>query len=605
MLLTELQSTYQTRSNVETFGGYNHNARIGDGEFYDMHDMCTDQYPAMSVRGKHGKFELVQGIDKHKINGLIAKDALCYVDGNYLYINHYKIEGLRLEDSPKQLIAMGAYIIIMPDKKYINTIDYTDMGDIEALFRSTGNAVRYTMCKLDGEDYEDAIVSDTEPSNPENGQLWIDTSAVPHTLKQFAGTSSMWVPIATTYVKISSPNIAANFKQYDGVYISGIDASITELKDLNGKTSVLMDAHRDEDNHGVGDYLVVTGFLDEVRTQESVLTVKREMPVMDFIIESNNRLWGCRYGFDKNGKTVNEIYASKLGDFKNWYCYMGTSTDSYAVSVGSDGVFTGAASYLGYPIFFKENCMYKLYGNFPANYQVQTTPCRGIQKGAGDSIAVVGEALLYKTRNGVAIYEGSLPTEISNAFGGIKYTAVEGEDSWRNGAVGGAVGQKYFISMKSEADDKWYTFSFDLNNNMWMKEFEGRVLQFCTNDGELYYLTDREEVKTWFGSGTMDTDEVEWMVESGRIGTSSPEKKYISRLVVRLMLEVGTRLNIYIQYDSEDKWRHVQTLKGTNMRTFSFPIRPRRCDHFRIKIEGVGAGKIFSITKTIEEGSDK
>lgn len=46
MLLTELQSTYQTRSNVETFGGYNHNARIGDGEFYDMHDMCTDQYPA-------------------------------------------------------------------------------------------------------------------------------------------------------------------------------------------------------------------------------------------------------------------------------------------------------------------------------------------------------------------------------------------------------------------------------------------------------------------------------------------------------------------------------------------------------------------------------
>ena len=74
---------------------------------------------------------------------------------------------------------------------------------------------------------------------------------------------------------------------------------------------------------------------------------------MDFVIESGNRLWGCRYGKALNGETVNEIYASKLGDFRNWYCFAGISTDSYTASVGTDGAFTGAVTYMGRPIFFK------------------------------------------------------------------------------------------------------------------------------------------------------------------------------------------------------------------------------------------------------------
>ena len=67
---------------------------------------------------------------------------------------------------------------------------------------------------------------------------------------------------------------------------------------------------------------------------------RRSVPEMDFVIESGNRLWGCKYGV-VDGKAVNEIYASKLGDFKNWNCYAGRSTDSYVATRGSDGPFTG------------------------------------------------------------------------------------------------------------------------------------------------------------------------------------------------------------------------------------------------------------------------
>ena len=45
-------------------------------------------------------------------------------------------------------------------------------------------------------------------------------------------------------------------------------------------------------------------------------------------------------------------------------------------------------------------------------------------------------------------------------------------------------------------------------------------------------------------------------------------------------------------------------MTGNNLRSFAVPIRPRRCDHLRLRIEGEGDAKIFSIAKTIEIGSD-
>ena len=94
------------------------------------------------------------------------------------------------------------------------------------------------------------------------------------------------------------------------------------------------------------------------------------------------------------------------------------------------------------------------------------------------------------------------------------------------------------------------------------------------------------------------------MVETGLMGMSMPDMKYISRLLVRMSLEVGAKVEISIQYDSMGDWEQVCQMTVTSLRSFSVPIRPRRCDHFRIRIEGEGEGRIYSITKTIEQGSD-
>jgi hypothetical protein len=71
-----------------------------------------------------------------------------------------------------------------------------------------------------------------------------------------------------------------------------------------------------------------------------------------------------------------------------------------------------------------------------------------------------------------------------------------------------------------------------------------------------------------------------------------------------MSLDIGSTVEFYIQYDQVDMWEHLFTMTGTSLRTFSVPIRPKRCDHMKLRIEGVGDAKIYSISKTIEQGSE-
>lgn len=598
MKYPKLRALESSRQMVDTFKGYNHNLRIGDGEFFDMKNMTSDHYPVLSPRGKRGV-----GACHASPTGLIAKDSLCYVDGSKFVINEYEID-MGLNEEPKQLISMGAYVIIWPDKKYINTQDLTDFGNIEAFYPGVeGQTVMasYEMCKIDGTAYTGAIKSNTAPEGtdedgPANMQLWIDTSASPHRLMQYSKTSATWMQIATTYVKISAPNIAQNFKQYDAVKISGFPTESKQLTEMNDITYPLWEAYHDpgddERAEGTNDHIVIVGLLDEAVTYESKLRLERTMPIMDFIVESGNRLYGCRYGPAANGEVVNEIYASKLGDFKNWNCSMQISTDSWVGGVGTDGQFTGAITHMGYPLFFKENCVHKVYGNYPANFQIQTTACRGVQKDCQKSLAIVNETLLYKSRSGVCAYDGSLPTEVSYVMGNEAYSE----------AVGGSHGNKYYISMKDNIG-KYHLFVYDIAKGMWHKEDDLQVDCFCSCRGELYAISDGKII-TMLGSGAQDTEDVEWMVQTGEIGISSPDAKYISRLTLRMSMDVGAEVSIFAQYDFSDEWESLCVLTSTNLRSFSIPIRPKRCDHMKLRIEGVGNAKIYSITKTIEQGSE-
>ena len=592
MKFPQMRVPYTSQQMVDVFNGYNHNLRIGDGEFYDMKNLTSNDYPVLSTRGQRGLY--TENQPKNPV-GLIAKDNLCYVDGGDFVINGKRI-GMELNDEPKQFISMGAYVIILPDKKFINTADLSEYGNIEASFTSTAdNPVTFSLCMADGNDPETTYTQDSEPEEPEDGDRWIDTSTTPCTLKQWSESSGMWVQLASTYVKISAPGsgLGKAFEKYDGITISGLTGKleaeggdiyeIPELAALEG-SAVIWDKG--------DDYITVVGILSDARTIVSPVTISRRMPEMDYVIECSNRLWGCRYGPDENNETVNMIYSSKLGDFKNWSCYMGIATDSWYGAVGTDGPFTGAISLLGSPLFFKENHLHKVHVSTGTAHQVTDTPCQGVQRDCSGSLAVVGNVVYYKSRNGVCVYDGSLPGDISQAFGGIRYT----------NAIGGGIGSKYYISM-DDMEGGSHLFVYDSSKGLWHKEDDLRVDRFCSCGGELYAISNGKIV-TMLGSGEADTTPLEWMAESGLIGLNMPDMKYISRLVIRLQLPEGSFLRVLAEYDSSGRFEQLFTIHGHGLQAFALPVRPVRCDHMRLRLEGEGPAKLFSIVKTVEQGSD-
>ncbi len=105
-------------------------------------------------------------------------------------------------------------------------------------------------------------------------------------------------------------------------------------------------------------------------------------------------------------------------------------------------------------------------------------------------------------------------------------------------------------------------------------------------------------------AGTPETASTEWLAESGVIGFEYPDKKYLSRFNFRMSMAKGSKADFYLQYDSSGLWEHMGHIEGSDLRTFTLPIRPRRCDHLKMKIEGSGEFKLYSIARILEVGSD-
>ena len=572
MRLTGLTELATSRDVVEMFGGYNHNLRISNSEFYDMQNLTSDVYPVMSTRGKRG---IVKQLDS--CSGIAAKGQLAYIEGKKLVYGEYVHEIPELTDGEKQLISFGAYLIIFPDGIQYNTQN-NKWEYLEAHFKSSGE-VKFEMCNMESSAYE-YTSGPTAPAE-ENGKYWLDTSTTPNSLKMYSSTSAMWVSVPTSYVKISAAGIDERFELYDGVKISGCTAPGTS--DLNN-TMVIW-------GKGEG-YITVIGVLDHMVTQEDVISVDREIPTMEFITESENRLWGCHYGI-VDGKPVNEIYSCKLGDAKNWNCFMNIASDSYVVSLGSDGVFTGAITLQGHPLFFKENCIHKIYGNLPSNYQVLTTNCRGVQRGSEKSLAIVNEVLFYKSATDVCAYDGSLPATVSDNLGAMRYSD----------GVAGTLDGKYYISMK-DTSNEWHLFVFDTIKNMWHREDNTHIKGFCTLGTDLYFVTDDNILMTTTGTGETKEGKIKWYAETGSIGYSYPDNKYLSKLNLRMALNIDSSVALCIQYDSFGEWERKWTMNGMGTRSFTIPIIPKRCDHFKLRFEGEGDCKLFSIAKVLEIGSD-
>ena len=616
--LPELMAGNRQQQMTTTFSGYNRQEVLYDGQMYDTQNLSGDMYPVLSLRKKRGHIRFDAGGNTDRLSGINGRDQLTFVLGQKVYYNFMEVSGLRVSDdpafSPKKIVNFGAYVCIWPDKVYFNTINLADSGSMERRWPAegsgiTGEDISLIMCRGDGTNYDmtQITVSAAPPENPVNGKLWMDQSGDNDVLRQWDQLTEEWVEVATTFVKIQASNIGSGLSEYDAITLSGLEAVTgaperiaRQVAALNGSYIV----------YAAGtDYIVIAGLISETQLalKDNAVHADLLVPDMDYVCESNNRLWGCHYGLDSAGQVVNEIRCSALGSFKNWQRFLGNSQDSYVASVGTDGPFTGAITQRGYPVFFKENCIHRVSGMTPSSFSIQTTIARGVQRGSWRSLAVVNENIYYKARDGVMMYDGNMPVSISEALGDIHYTD----------ARAGTLRNKYYISMQ-DAAEAWHQFTYDTERQLWYREDSFHALGFGFADNELYMIDeDNNLLVTVTGSAGEPEDELDWLAEFGIGGVQyspgqggygredSAGSRYLSRFNIRMYLDEAATAVLEIMYDDDGDWRRMGEIRGSRtMKNRMIPVIPRRCDHLRFRIRGTGDCRIYSISRILEVGSD-
>ena len=468
--------------------------------------------------------------------GIFSWDGLCWVEGTAFYFRGE--EKGQVTQGQKTFSSMGAYILIFPDKCYYN-VDTGEFGSMEATWQGA------ELTFGDGLLYGEAVAANCISCE---GVTWEDY-----------------------------------FHPGDAVTISGCSAN------PGNNTSIII-RDIDGDKLYFYEHSFTLGAEGAAYTETGELRIKRSVPDLKYMCENENRLWGC---------TDTTIYASKLGDIFNWNVYDGLDTDSFAVDTGSAGVFTGCISYLGYPTFFKEDHIYKVYGSVPSNFEVMGSATLGMAEDCSRSLAIAGEALFYLGRNGVIAYTGGIPQPMGADFGMKRF----------KNAVGGSDGLKYYISMQDESGS-WGLYVYDTQRGLWHKEDSSHITHFARWAGNLYMLTDQGEL--WIAGNAQDPPgdvqqeaPVEWFAEFADFTEEDPNKKGVSKIQIRLELEEDATVQVFIMFDSDGEWLRVNGAIGEGAkRSYYLPIVPRRSDHYRLKLVGTGGCRIFSLVREYYTGSE-
>lgn len=303
-----------------------------------------------------------------------------------------------------------------------------------------------------------ALINETICIFPDKKQLDIRTGIVKdlgysylaHSLS--VDTNTLWAPATVT-----------GFKAGDAVKISGMT-----LKPSNNKTAIIRSiASVDSGTEFTFNENTFAKVSVAYPDTESEITIAREVPDLDYVIEHENRVWGVK---------GNDVYASKLGDPTNWNVFDGLVSDSYATSVGTKGVITALTKHSGYLVLMKENYIHKLFGNKPANFQITETEAHGVQEGCYYSTVIINEVLYYKSRIGAMRYDGSMPVLISEKFGNRTF----------NNAVGGTDGKKYYLSMTDAETLESPLFVYDTYKGLWHIEDNFKAVGLASVKGVMW-----------------------------------------------------------------------------------------------------------------------
>lgn len=463
------------------------------------------------------------------------------------------------------IFCAGKLFEVYGSKLYVDGTEKTTVEDSEKTFCALGERVLIFPDKLVYE--KDGTLKPMEAGYSASGLTFHDGTYADESAKANSITTS---------------GAAFPFRAGDAVTISGCAES------YNNRTPVIQEISEDGKTLRFYENTFRLPEGSTTITESGTVTLKRTVPEMDFVCTNENRVWGCK---------DDTIYASKLGDPYNWNVYEDLATSSFSVESGTAGKFTACVSYLGYPCFFKEDKIFKMYGSIPSNFQLMSSAVLGVQAGSHKSLAVAGETLYYLSRSGVMAYSGGMPRCISQDLG---------DEAHFSGAVGGSDGLNYFVSMKEGSAHALYCYSSE--HGIWHKEdaFAAVQMTYCggvmaqTSGGECWLLGTAQNVP----GGSEDEGSVESTAEFADFDCGSFDAKHLQRVRLRIEAEEGCVVVLYARFDGGE-WEKIDRIgaQDKDVSILSCPIR--RCDHFRLRLRAKGEYRLYGIEYEYATGGRK
>ncbi|MBR7147029.1 MAG: hypothetical protein IKD11_04835, partial [Oscillospiraceae bacterium] len=270
------------------------------------------------------------------------------------------------------------------------------------------------------------------------------------------------------------------------------------------------------------------------------------------------------------------------------------STNSFAAAVGSDGKFTGCTRLGSSVLFWKEDKLHKLLGEYASEYTLYSYDIDGVQEGSHKSQQVIGEVLYYLGTQGVYAYTGGLPELISDNFGQRRY---------KNG-VAGHDADSYYLSVDDE-QGKSHLFVYETHAGLWLREDGTRVKDFARAGRELYMLDNGGMIHK-LDSGKEDAG-VEWMAQFTPFYETMQGRKVYSKLLIRAEIPAGAYIKPEVRFDGGD-WKSLGAVTGgkdAKNDTVSIPIPISRCDKFELRLRGKGAVTVLGMVREFMVRSDK
>lgn len=598
--------TVKSKKQIISFYGINYSQYTKEGELLESYGLSSSKFPCLSQRDGRKTVQTYQNP-----SALYARGKLCVIDGtDFIYGD--EVVG-HVSEGEKHIATINTKIVIFPDKLFYDT-DSETFGSLESSCSVYPGDVTFTSNTLS---IPEQVYIDR--AREEEGTL----SAIPSDTTVTSYTTSYLDKVSGKFTMSGGTDKPISDLQQGDIIQYGCDKdkaymdvqSVTEWADGSYMVgyilheSILHEYPLFEDVFSEGDAVELSGctsfpdnngshiirsisgrtitfdkdIFQKTGTESGTVLIERKVPSLTCICECDNRIWGAE------GTT---IYASALGDPKNFFTYDGLSTDSYAVAVGTDGDFTGCIAYSSTVLFFKETCVHKVLGSYPAQYEIYTYTIPGIQKGSEKSACIINETLFYKGRNGVYAYTGGTPELISECFGTRKF----------NNAVAGSDGTRYYISMQGE-DERWNLYVYDPMRGIWLREDDTHAADFSQLNGVLYCLDANSKKVMMLGQDYSEEGKIPWGATLCQMDESVHGRKGYSKLYLRADLSEGSWLKVEISTDGTP-YRQVFTTHNERNKTVQIPILPTRCDNFRIRLSGKGECMLKSIIREFSVGSE-